>query len=98
MIARDGGRGQYELGDALLVKPGARVRLSGMDHGATPGWDKLGAEPELERQLARRADLPDRLWAEAQRTVPVVLPGLAAAGKDGTDNKGLAEDGRTAAR
>ena len=75
------------LGDALLVKPRARVQLSRMDHGETHGWDKVGAEPELERQLARLAELQDRFWAEAKRSVLVVLQGIDAAGKDGTINK-----------
>jgi PPK2 family polyphosphate:nucleotide phosphotransferase len=39
------------------------------------------------RQLARLADLQDRLWAEAKRSVLVVLQGIDAAGKDGTINK-----------
>ena len=75
------------LADALLVKPRARVRLSGMDHGDTHDWDKVSAEPELERQLARLAELQDRFWAEAKRSVLVVLQGIDAAGKDGTINK-----------
>ena len=75
------------LGNALLAKSGVRVRLSRMDHGDTHGWDKIGAEPELERQLARLADLQDRLWAEAKQSVLVVLQGIDAAGKDGTINK-----------
>lgn len=78
---------RIDLRNALLVKPGSRVRLSRMDHGATHGWDKIGAEPELERQLVRLADLQDRFWAEAKRSVLVVLQGIDAAGKDGTINK-----------
>jgi PPK2 family polyphosphate:nucleotide phosphotransferase len=58
-----------------------------MDHGATHGWDKATAEPETARQLERLADLQDRLWAEAERAVLVVLQGIDAAGKDGTINK-----------
>lgn len=71
----------------LAVTPGRRVRLAKQDHGATLGWDKATAAPELEKQLARLADLQDRFWAEAKRSVLVVLQGIDAAGKDGTINK-----------
>ena len=37
--------------------------------------------------MERMADLQDRLWAEAKRSVLVVLQGIDAAGKDGTINK-----------
>src|SRR5688572_16820546 len=76
-----------DLADALRVKPRARVRLSRMDHGETHGWEKEAASPALEQQVARLADLQDRLWAEAKRSVLVVLQGIDAAGKDGTINK-----------
>lgn len=69
------------------MSPGSRVRLAKLDTGATHGWDKERAAPELERQLARLADLQDRFWAEAKRSVLVVLQGIDAAGKDGTINK-----------
>jgi PPK2 family polyphosphate:nucleotide phosphotransferase len=78
---------RINLRDALLVRPGTRVRLERMDHGATHGWDKVNAEPEIERQLVRLTDLQDRFWAEAKRSVLVVLQGIDAAGKDGTINK-----------
>jgi PPK2 family polyphosphate:nucleotide phosphotransferase len=76
-----------DLRDALRVRPGSRVRLAGLDPGATHGWDKETAATELDRQLERLADLQDRLWAEAKRAVLVVLQGIDAAGKDGTIKK-----------
>jgi PPK2 family polyphosphate:nucleotide phosphotransferase len=76
-----------DLRDALRVKPGGRTRLANRDPGATFGWDKVTAAPELDRQLTRLADLQDRFWAEAKRAVLVVLQGIDAAGKDGTINK-----------
>jgi PPK2 family polyphosphate:nucleotide phosphotransferase len=76
-----------DLRDALRVKPGATVRLARLDPSATHGWDKASAKPERDRQLARLADLQDRLWAESKRSVLVVLQGIDAAGKDGTINK-----------
>jgi PPK2 family polyphosphate:nucleotide phosphotransferase len=76
-----------DLRDALRVTPGSRVRLSQRDHGETFGWEKETAAPALETQLGRLADLQDRFWAEAKRSVLVVLQGIDAAGKDGTINK-----------
>jgi PPK2 family polyphosphate:nucleotide phosphotransferase len=76
-----------DLRDSLVVRPGSRVRLARRDHGETFGRDKVGAETELGRQLVRLADLQDRLWAEAKRSVLIVLQGIDAAGKDGTINK-----------
>ena len=52
-------------------------------HRRSPG----PARAPSEQQLARLADLQDRLWAEAKRSVLVVLQGIDAAGKDGTINK-----------
>jgi len=78
---------RIDLREALRVRPGTRVRLAGQDHGATLGWDRTDAEPELARQLERLGGLQDRFWAEAKRSVLVVLQGIDAAGKDGTINK-----------
>jgi PPK2 family polyphosphate:nucleotide phosphotransferase len=69
----------------LRVAPGDRP---GLDHRATD--DKLGLEgkdtaqaqvEEFERELG---ELHNRLWAEAARSVLLVLQGMDAAGKDST--------------
>jgi PPK2 family polyphosphate:nucleotide phosphotransferase len=70
--------------DLLRVKPGSRVRLERRDHGETFGWTKERGEPETVKQLARLTELQDTFWAEAKRSVLVVLQGIDAAGKDGT--------------
>jgi len=75
------------LRDALRIKPGSKVRLATIDPSATHGFDKATAAPALERELQRLAALQDKLWAEARRSVLVVLQGIDAAGKDGTINK-----------
>jgi PPK2 family polyphosphate:nucleotide phosphotransferase len=72
------------LRDALLVKPGSRFRLGKQEPMETFGYDKTGAAPKTESQLARMAELQDRFWAEAKRSMLVVLQGIDAAGKDGT--------------
>ena len=71
----------------LHVGPGSRVRLNRRDAGATHGWTKNAGLAETDRQLARLAELQDRLWAEAKRAVLVVLQGIDGAGKDGVINK-----------
>ena len=76
-----------DLREALLVKPGARIRLAKLDPGATLGYDKASAAPRLERRFERLGSLQDRLWAEAKHSVLVVLQGIDAAGKDGTIQK-----------
>jgi PPK2 family polyphosphate:nucleotide phosphotransferase len=76
-----------DLRSRLRVEPGTRARLSKLDPAATHGLVKDSAAGATARQLARLADLQDRLWAEAKRSVLVVLQGIDAAGKDGTINK-----------
>jgi PPK2 family polyphosphate:nucleotide phosphotransferase len=76
-----------DLRDALRVEPGTRLRLAKRDLGETLGWDREPAEVETEAQLERLAELQDRLWAEADHAVLVVLQGIDAAGKDGTIKK-----------
>jgi PPK2 family polyphosphate:nucleotide phosphotransferase len=76
-----------DLRSALRVEPGTRVRLAKRDLGETHGWEKIAAQTETARQLERLADLQDRFWAEAKRSVLVVLQGIDAAGKDGTIKK-----------
>ncbi len=75
------------LRDALRVRPGTKVDLSKIDPGDRHGWEKDDAESETADQLDRLSDLQDRFWAEAKRSVLVVLQGIDAAGKDGTIQK-----------
>jgi PPK2 family polyphosphate:nucleotide phosphotransferase len=76
-----------KLRDQLRVKPGTNVDLSNINPGDGHGWKKPAAVSETEKQMARLADLQDRFWAEAKRSVLVVLQGIDAAGKDGTIQK-----------
>ena len=72
------------LRDLLRVKPGAKVRLADVDPAATHGRDKQGSAGELQTGLDRLTGLQDRLWAEQQHPVLIVLQGIDAAGKDGS--------------
>ena len=72
------------LRSALRVAPGARIDLSKIDPGNTHGFDKQGGKLVVDGLLDRLTELQERLWAEQQRSVLVVLQGIDAAGKDGT--------------
>jgi PPK2 family polyphosphate:nucleotide phosphotransferase len=76
-----------DLRDTLRVRPGTRFHLSKLDPGASHGYDKADAAEVAAKQLVRLGELQDRFWAEAKRSVLVVLQGIDAAGKDGTINK-----------
>ena len=76
-----------ELRDALRVQPGAECGWP----SSTPRPRSVGTRRRARRprpgQLDRLWDLQDRFWAEAKRSVLVVLQGIDAAGKDGTIKK-----------
>lgn len=72
------------LSKELLVRPGAKFNLSEFDPADTHGVDKETAISQLQKNLDRLCVLQYLLYAEAQRTVLVVLQGIDAAGKDGT--------------
>ena len=76
-----------DLRSRLLVEPGRKVRLEDFDTSATHGHDKADSARTTAEQLVRLGALQDRFWAEAKRSVLVVLQGIDAAGKDGTINK-----------
>ena len=74
----------HSLRDALLVKPGAKVRLEDVDPDATHGFEKASAAAEISADLGRLHDLQERLWAEGRHKVLIVLQGIDTAGKGGT--------------
>jgi PPK2 family polyphosphate:nucleotide phosphotransferase len=71
--------------EGLRVEPGAAAGL-----GARSPADRLGLRDKARGQalnldlFARLDELHNRLWAEARRSVVLVLQGMDAAGKDGT--------------
>ncbi len=68
------------------VKPGQKIDLSAVDPGGTPGAEggKKEALQELGPLSARLAALQEKLWAEHEKKVLVVLQGMDTSGKDGT--------------
>src|ERR1035438_10275228 len=73
-----------QLSKELLVKPGARIKLADCDASDTLGIEKKAAAAQLEKNLDRLRILQYLLYAEARRSLLVVLQGIDAAGKDGT--------------
>jgi PPK2 family polyphosphate:nucleotide phosphotransferase len=68
------------------VKPGAKVDLSQIDPGSTPGFKgkRKDADERLSELNGRLGVLQESLWAEHKRKVLVVLQGMDTSGKDGT--------------
>jgi PPK2 family polyphosphate:nucleotide phosphotransferase len=72
------------LSKELIVTPGSKIRLEKLDAGDTHGTKKEEALGLLDKNLQRLAVLQYQLYAEAQRSLLVVLQGIDAGGKDGT--------------
>ncbi|MEO6350361.1 MAG: polyphosphate kinase 2 family protein [Candidatus Limnocylindrales bacterium] len=72
-----------DLRATLRVKPDDRIDLSKLDPGDSHGWNKDDGEEETAHQVERLAELQDRFWAGAQKSLLVVLQGIDASGKDG---------------
>jgi len=69
----------------LLVEPGKAAKLAERDPADQLGLgSKEEAEPERLKLLSDLFALQDRLWAEAKRSVLLVLQGMDTSGKDGT--------------
>ena len=73
-----------KLARALLVPPDSKIRLLDIDPSDTHGFDNEGAAARLEKNLQRLSVLQYLLYAEARRSLLVVLQGIDAGGKDGT--------------
>ena len=70
--------------DRLLVKPGSKTRLTDFDPEERFGIEKPEAVEKLKRNIERLSVLQYLLYAEAKRSLLVVLQGIDAGGKDGT--------------
>jgi PPK2 family polyphosphate:nucleotide phosphotransferase len=81
MAGKGSDRGFRQL---LRVAPGAKVDLVRFDCAETFGRDKAASAKALAANLARLADLQERIYAEHKHAVLIVLQGIDAAGKDGT--------------
>jgi PPK2 family polyphosphate:nucleotide phosphotransferase len=71
--------------DGLRVEPGEAADLEGRNPASHLGLgDKAGGEERSQDLLQTLDELHNRLWAEARRSVVLVLQGMDASGKDGT--------------
>lgn len=74
-----------DLDSAILVKPGAKSGLAQRDTvGAHLFADKDAGEASLKDDARAIDELQNRLWAEGQRALLVILQGIDTSGKDGT--------------
>src|SRR5450631_1178198 len=73
-----------QIAKALRVKPGSRFKLADLDPSKCLGIEKTAAVAQLEKNLERLSVLQYLLYAEARRSLLVVLQGIDAGGKDGT--------------
>ena len=70
------------------LTPGDRVRLSEIDPSDTAGLEKgKDVSARVDQATERLTELQERLFAEAKRSVLVVLQAMDAGGKDGTIRK-----------
>lgn len=75
----------HSLVRALRVDPGDPARLDARHPADHLGLDnKDDGRDAFEALAVRLDDLHDRLWAEARRSVLLVLQGIDTSGKDGT--------------
>ncbi len=72
------------LSEQLLIRPGARIKLSDCDPANTHGVEKAAGSRQLQKNLDRLSVLQYLLYAEGKRSLLVVLQGIDAGGKDGT--------------
>lgn len=88
--ARGGAPDAAALVAELRVPAGEPAGLATRPTDTTAGLaSKADAAPVVEALLERLDELHDRLWAEAERSVLLILQGMDAAGKDGTIRKVL---------
>jgi polyphosphate kinase 2 (PPK2 family) len=75
-----------DVADRWKVRPGGPVKLADLDPASTAGapGDRAATDAVVALLHEEMSGLQDRLWAEARRSLLVVLQGLDASGKDGT--------------
>jgi PPK2 family polyphosphate:nucleotide phosphotransferase len=79
------------VADELRVAPGSTLDLASIDPRSTPGWDRdqAAAISRVRELKSTLAEFQQRLWAEATRSLLIVIQALDAGGKDGLIRKVL---------
>lgn len=73
-----------DLSKKLLIEPGSKDRLEDIDADETHGLQKQQGNEQVAKNVERLSVLQYLLYAEAKRSLLVVLQGIDAAGKDGS--------------
>ena len=78
-----------DIVDRLLVAPKSKAGIARIDPGSTKGapGDKKATEAASALLNEELAELQERLWAENERSLLVVLQAIDAGGKDGAIRK-----------
>src|SRR6187551_257740 len=73
----------------LRVEPGSKLDLDAIDAGGTPAFDgdRDSAELELKALRDELTEFQERLWAEKEQALLIVLQAMDGGGKDGTIRK-----------
>ena len=72
------------LPDALVVKPGSKIKFSKYKPGFTTDDKKSTALGVLEKNTTKIAELQRVLSAQKEHALLIILQGMSTAGKDGT--------------
>lgn len=72
-----------KLANAYRVEHGKHFRLKDVDPADTAHWKKEDAEQALTKDIARTAELQDKLYAQDQWALLLIFQAMDAAGKDG---------------
>ena len=77
------------VADPLRIQPGARPDLEAIDPASTPGFegDKEAVEERVDELRDTLAEFQQRLWAERERALLIVIQALDGGGKDGLIRK-----------
>src|SRR3954469_20798027 len=77
--------------DRWRVEPGSRLELSDLPTGSKAGapGDKAKTMRVVDRLITELSSWQDRLWAEREHSLLMVLQAMDAGGKDGTIRKVL---------
>lgn len=73
--------------EPVIARPGAKIKLAGIDPDSTGGQSKGRAEKKTEKLSKRLAELQPALYAEHQRSLLIVVQALDTGGKDGAIKK-----------
>jgi PPK2 family polyphosphate:nucleotide phosphotransferase len=72
-----------KLAQAYRVERGKHFRIQDFDPGDTGGWHEEEAGEALQKGIAQMAELQDKLYAQNQWSLLLVIQAMDAAGKDG---------------